>query len=75
MVQVEVKELANQLPTLLSALTQGAEVILTQANQPLARLVKIETLMPDRVPGSAAGLFTMSPDFDEPLDDFDQSYQ
>ena len=75
MQQVDVKELANQLPALLAALAQEAEIVVTQASQPVVRLVKIEAVAPDREPGSAAGLFTMSPDFDEPLDHFDEYYQ
>jgi len=75
MQHVDVNEIADQLPTLLAALAPGEEIVLTQANQPVARLVKIETSLPDRKPGSAAGLFTMSADFDEPLDHFDEYYQ
>mgnify|MGYP000923233420 CR=1 FL=1 len=69
MSQVEVTQLAQNLPAVLAALTQGDEIVLTEAQVPIAKLVKIPQEPVGRVPGSAAGLFTMSEDFDEPLDD------
>jgi antitoxin (DNA-binding transcriptional repressor) of toxin-antitoxin stability system len=47
MQHIDVQELATQLPALLAAMNQGAEVIITQANQPVARLIKIEASPPD----------------------------
>lgn len=72
MQQVDIQELAQQLPALLATLAPGEEVVLIEGDQPVARLIKVEAAPPDREPGSAVGLFTMSPDFDEPLDHFDQ---
>lgn len=69
MSQVEVQELAQHLPAVITAIANGEEVILTNAAVPLAKLVQIESGRRDRVPGSAIGLIEMSPDFDEPLDD------
>ena len=65
MSQLEVRELAQQLPAVLAALTQGEEVILTDAAVPFAKLVKLA----NEAPGRAAGLFTMADDFDEPIDE------
>lgn len=76
MSQVEVQELAQQLPKVITAIANGEEVILTNAEVPVAKLIKLEPEMLGRVPGSARGLFTMTDDFDEPLDDlFEDIYQ
>jgi antitoxin (DNA-binding transcriptional repressor) of toxin-antitoxin stability system len=73
--QVDIHELARRLPSLLAAMAEGEEVVLTQGERPIARLIRIKDAQPDRRPGSAAGLFTLSPNFNEPLDHFDQHYQ
>ncbi len=74
MSQLEVKELVQNLPAVMAALTQGDEVILTDAAVPFAKLVNLCNEAPGRVPGSAAGLFTISDDFDEPIDDLFEVY-
>jgi antitoxin (DNA-binding transcriptional repressor) of toxin-antitoxin stability system len=68
MSQVEVTELAQQLPVIITAIANGEEVVLTDAEVPVARLVRLEPAAAGRIPGSARGLFTMTDDFDEPLD-------
>jgi antitoxin (DNA-binding transcriptional repressor) of toxin-antitoxin stability system len=45
-------------------------VVITRNGEPVARLVPPSGPLPDRVPGSAKGLFTVPDDFDEPLEDF-----
>lgn len=40
--QIEINELPAQLPALLASLAGGAEVIVTQAAQPVAKLVRYE---------------------------------
>jgi prevent-host-death family protein len=47
----------------------GEEVVIAKDNRPLVRLVPYGGHGP-RVPGSAKGLVTMAPDFDEPMEDF-----
>lgn len=56
-----------RLADLVAAAENGNEVLLTREGRPVARLVPA---LPDRVPGSARGLITMSDDFDAPLEDF-----
>ena len=70
MLQVELAQAQTELPKLIEAVSNGEEVIITQAAQPVAQLV----LPPRREGrleyGSAAGLVTFSDDFDEPLEEF-----
>jgi antitoxin (DNA-binding transcriptional repressor) of toxin-antitoxin stability system len=61
-----------QLPDLIDSVINGEEVIFTQNNLPIAKLVAVrqEKLSPQF--GSAKGLFVMAEDFNEPLEDFDE---
>ena len=78
MTQVTLDEAATQLARLLQAAREGEEVVLTQDDRPVARLVpmdsssngNVETLKPQARRGSGKGLFTMAPDFEAPLEDF-----
>jgi prevent-host-death family protein len=68
---VELADVRAQLERLIQEVESGAEVLITHNGQPVARLVAPgEATPPDRVPGSAKGLFTVPDDFDAPLDDF-----
>lgn len=73
MYQVSVEKNSTiQLPDLIDSVINGEEVIFTQNNLPIAKLVAVrqEKLQPQF--GSAKGLFEMAEDFDEPLEDFDE---
>ena len=61
----------HEAQTRLSDVLTGAEVILTQGNQPLARLVPVLplTMSAPRAAGLHAGAIWTSDDFDEPLPD------
>ena len=67
---IDVKATAS-VKELLSLLGDDTEIILTEDNQPVARIVSVEqpeiTTGP-RVPGLFPGIW-MSDDFDEPLPD------
>lgn len=68
---VDVSEAKSQLPELLSLLSPGSEIILTQDDTPVARLVPVSLPSGSRVPGLHAGAAWTSDDFDAPLpDDF-----
>ncbi len=63
-----------ELPELLSLVKAGTEVILTDGEVPLARLVPLNTPPANdaarpRIPGLHAGAIWTSDDFDEPLPD------
>ena len=73
MQQIELDEVQTQLSHLIEQALQGKEVVITQANQPVLKLVRISTPLPRRKRGSAKGQIHIAPDFDAPLDDF-QAY-
>lgn len=68
--------LNHQTPPLAELIEQvkhGEEIILTEQNQPVVRLVAVSTPpRPRAKAGTLKGKIWMSPDFDEPLDDFKQ---
>jgi antitoxin (DNA-binding transcriptional repressor) of toxin-antitoxin stability system len=73
MQQVELDQVQTNLSHLIAQALQGEEVVITQADQPILKLVRIAPRSPRRKRGSAKGQIRMSPDFDAPLDDF-QAY-
>lgn len=68
--QVDLDQAKERLPELIDEAARGEEVVITRADEPVARLVPFRKQPKARRPGSAKGLITMSDDFDEPLDDF-----
>jgi prevent-host-death family protein len=68
--QVDIEEAKTHLPDLVEAAMSGIEVVLTQDNRPVVKLVPLPPSTPYPRFGSAAGLITMSEDFDVPLEDF-----
>ena len=68
---VDVHGAQIQLAELLSIVEQGIEIILTDGDKPLARLVPLNTPIPSRIPGLHAhlGAAWVSDDFDDPLPD------
>lgn len=91
MSRVDLKNAKAQLDSLIRTALAGEEVILTENDKPILKLVRISsTFDPSnpfalhrRVPpvkahrqsGSAKGLISVSDDFDEPLEDFDEYTQ
>ena len=67
MVQASVHEAKTHLSRLLRRATDGEEVVITRAGQPVARLVPIEESRP--LFGVDEGRFIVPDDFDEPLDE------
>ena len=70
--QVDLDEAKSHLPDLVEAAIKGEEVVITKDDQPVVKLVPIVLTKPRPQFGSAKGLITMSEDFDEPLEDFDE---
>jgi prevent-host-death family protein len=56
-----------RLPELLSLALAGNEVIITENNRPVARLIPLRSLDHPRVAGLNRGAAWVSEDFDEPL--------
>ncbi|MEW5898593.1 MAG: type II toxin-antitoxin system Phd/YefM family antitoxin [Bacillota bacterium] len=65
-VKVNIHEAKTHFSKLLARVKEGEEVVIAKAGKPIARLVPM-TEPVRRVPGSAKGRVTISPDFNEPL--------
>jgi prevent-host-death family protein len=67
--QINTHEAKTHLSKLLVRVQAGEEIIIAKAGKPIAKLVPIEGHALSRSPGSARGLVSMAPDFDQPLPD------
>ncbi|MFM2380075.1 MAG: hypothetical protein RLZZ143_2655 [Cyanobacteriota bacterium] len=70
--QIDINQAQTQLESLLQSALKGDEIIITQNDQPVLKLVRLTPPPKRRQSGSAKGLIRMSPDFDEPLEDFSE---
>jgi prevent-host-death family protein len=70
--QVDFNEAKVHLLDLIEAAGKGEEIVITKDNHPVAKLVPVSQAELRPQFGSAAGLITMSDDFDEPLEDFSE---
>lgn len=66
---VDMEEAKEQLPELVSLALEGNEVIISEGDKPVARLVPIPQTGQKRVAGLHRGVAWVSEDFDEPLPD------
>ena len=66
---VDIDAAKTHLPDLVEAAMKGVEVVITRADRPIVKLVPLPSAKPRPRFGSAAGLITMSNDFDAPLED------
>jgi antitoxin (DNA-binding transcriptional repressor) of toxin-antitoxin stability system len=70
---VAIAEAQAALPDLIRGLAPGDELIITENEQPIARLLPAgrDTPQKPRQPGTLRGtVLYMAPDFDAPLEDF-----
>ncbi|MDT7778609.1 MAG: hypothetical protein QOC99_1121 [Acidobacteriota bacterium] len=72
MYQVNIEEAKTNLPDLIDAAVNGEEVIIAKDEQCLVKLVPVSRAKSRPQFGSAKGLITMSEDFEEPLEDFEE---
>ena len=71
MTKYDIAEAKADLSELLQKAMLGEEVVIARDNQPMVRLVPVESLGRTRVPGSAKGkIIVMSSDFDATPADF-----
>jgi antitoxin (DNA-binding transcriptional repressor) of toxin-antitoxin stability system len=70
MQQIDIVDAQAQIESLLQSALQGEEVIITQNNQPILKLIQFLQPPKRRQRGSAKGQIWMAPGFDEPLEDF-----
>jgi antitoxin (DNA-binding transcriptional repressor) of toxin-antitoxin stability system len=74
---ITLQEAQTRLSELIHRLTPGEEVIITEDDQPVARLtLATPTERKPRQLGTLKGtVLHMAPDFDEPIDDFKESME
>ena len=68
--QIDLNEAKRHLVDLIDVALGGEEVVITQDDQPVLKLVRVVAPKVRRKAGSAKGLITMASDFDVPLEDF-----
>jgi antitoxin (DNA-binding transcriptional repressor) of toxin-antitoxin stability system len=66
---VDIQEAKEQLSELVSLALAGAEVLITDGEKPVARLVPVSSPGKKRIAGLHKGAMTASDDFDDPLPD------
>lgn len=67
---VTVQEAQAKLPDLIHTLKPGDEVVITENNQPVAKLVASAAEKPRPQPGRGKGMLTILVEDDEHLEDF-----
>jgi len=70
---VTLEEAQAQLATLIAQIGSGENVVITRDDKPIAKLIPAEaqTAKPRPQFGSAKGMFTLAPDFDDPITDIE----
>ena len=66
---VDLSEPNATLAELVSLVTSGTQVVVTEAGNPVARLVPVDAVTEPRVPDLHPGAVEPSEDFDAPLPD------
>jgi prevent-host-death family protein len=74
MPSVTIEEARNNLSELIHRLTPGEEVVITENDQPVARLVPPPPIQPkkSRQFGTLKGTVLSMEHFDDPLEDFEE---
>lgn len=74
MMHIDLKEAQSHLYELVKQAAEGEEIVITQNNIPLVKLIAASSELPEskRQFGRARGLIKMSDDFDTPLEDFNE---
>ena len=68
-INITVEEATTSLLDLLDRVSKGEEISILKDGQQIARLLPALPTLPPRVPGTAAGMIKIMPDFDDPLPD------
>ena len=72
--QVNVYEAKTQLSRLLEQVEAGEEIVIARHGRPVARLIPLQRAPVHRVPGGWKGKVWMSPDFEEPDLELEDSF-
>ncbi len=70
MTEVNIHEAKTHLSRLIQQVLNGEEVIITRNHRPVAKLVPLPGVRPQRRLGGAKGKIEMAPDFDQTPEDF-----
>jgi antitoxin (DNA-binding transcriptional repressor) of toxin-antitoxin stability system len=71
MTSLPIQQVQAQLPELIHRLAPGDEVVITENDQPVARILRPRPAQVPRQLGSLRGTVRyMAPDFDAPLEEF-----
>ena len=68
MYEIDLEKAKTEANRLLQTALDGEEVVITQDDKPVLRLVPVDGVR--RRSGSAKGKISMTEDFDKPLEDF-----
>ncbi len=72
MASVTIEEAQAKLSDLIHNLKPGDEVVITESNQPVAKLVAPRTQQPRPLPGRGKGMLTILVEDDEHLEHFEE---
>ncbi|QQS49590.1 MAG: type II toxin-antitoxin system prevent-host-death family antitoxin [Acidobacteriota bacterium] len=75
MQQIELNEAKLHLAELINEAIKGQEIIITENNQPLLKLVRIAYPKTNRTLGSAEGQVWIAPDFNESYEDWFEEWE
>ncbi len=76
MATVSLKEAQDKLPELIHQLSPGEELVITENDKPVARILPTSVAHGDRELGTMRGtVLHIAPDFDAPLDAFGEYMQ
>jgi prevent-host-death family protein len=70
--KIDAQEINKQIYNLIETVGKGEEIVITKDNEPVAKIIPFKKNKPKPQFGSAKGMITMSEDFDEPLEDFNE---
>lgn len=72
---VTIHEAKMYLSRLINQVLRGEEVIIARGKKPLVKIVALKDEYPRRELGHAKGKISISEDFDQPLEDFNEYMQ
>jgi prevent-host-death family protein len=75
MTTISIQDAQTRLPDLIHRLMPGEEVVITENNQPVARLIPAGQPTERKLGTLKGTVLSMSPDFDAPLDEFKEYMQ
>ncbi|MUG91193.1 DUF2281 domain-containing protein [Scytonema sp. UIC 10036] len=67
--QVDISQATSSPESLFQTALSGDEIVITQNNEPILKIIRLNHPKKRRQSGSAKGLIWMSDDFDAPLEE------